>query len=165
MSVFDKFSNAIVYLCFFALVAATSYHVFDTQRRQDVIPVHIVDLELETPVVEAGGEVRYVFSFLREKYCKSLVYRILLSKEENEIRTVLDRDQVITGATDLGRISKRRWLYTVPKDLPPGEYTLTHLYHSDCGDYIHSDRAPQITFTVVPKPSPPMTTTPKGKPK
>jgi hypothetical protein len=142
----------LLHTAFFIVVVALAFHLVDVFSRKDKNPVDIVSLELETPVVKQGGELKFVWSFLRHRYCKSTVYEILLTTpDEKGIETVIDRGQVITGSTDLGATNKRRWIYNVPPWIPPGDYALSHIYHSDCGDYVHSQRAPSLHFRVLEK--------------
>lgn len=146
----SKITQWIIHTVFFVGAAGIAFHIFDVLTRRSTTPVEIIKLDLETPVVKAGGELKFVWSFLRRRYCKSNVYEILMTGPDDKgIPTVVDRGQILTGATDIGVINKRRWIYNVPPWLPPGQYTLSHVYHSDCGDYVHSQRAPTLNFTVV----------------
>ena len=146
----ERVKMYIMHLCFFLVIAGVAYHVIDMSSRRDVVPVSIQGVELETPTVRVGGELRFIWLFFRRKYCRSRVDQILLSAPDAKgVRTVLDRADIITGATELNEINKRRWIYQLPPDIPAGVYRLSHLYHSDCGDYIHSDRMPIIDFVVT----------------
>lgn len=81
-------------------------------------PVKILRRDMQTPIVEAGGEFRYTNYFVRSKFCETTVRRWFVGAD-SVIRVIDPLPSAMpTEGLNLPQRSEARIM--VPPDLPPG---------------------------------------------
>lgn len=133
-------ANAILSITLAILVSFEAHRVVLSMTP----PMYYTDAHTLDPITRIGGTIRLSYTFNRVRICQSWLSRFIIGKANNQVFWRESVPGVVWGVEATTVVNG----FTVPENIPLGDYEFITYTFSNCYEGTHYTAAPRIPFSI-----------------